>query len=37
MNRALENMGAKVYKRYRIYDYPLESPGISVDNSTNGN
>lgn len=23
MNRALENMGAKVYKRYRIYDYPL--------------
>ena len=23
MNRALENMGAQVYKRYRIYDYPL--------------
>ncbi|MBI1929990.1 GNAT family N-acetyltransferase [Candidatus Poribacteria bacterium] len=23
MNRAIENMGAKVYKRYRIYDYPL--------------
>jgi GNAT superfamily N-acetyltransferase len=23
MNRALENMGARVYKRYRIYDYPL--------------
>ncbi len=25
MNRALENMGAKVYKRYRIYDYQLEN------------
>ena len=24
MNRGLENMGAKVYKRYRIYDYPLK-------------
>jgi GNAT superfamily N-acetyltransferase len=23
MNRAIENMGARVYKRYRIYDYPL--------------
>ena len=23
MNRALETMGAKVYKRYRLYDYPL--------------
>ena len=21
MNRALETMGAKVYKRYRLYDY----------------
>ncbi len=24
MNRALQNMGAKVYKRYRIFDYPLK-------------
>lgn len=23
MNRALENMGATLYKRYRLYDYPL--------------
>ena len=23
MNRGLENMGATLYKRYRIYDYPL--------------
>ena len=23
MNRAIETMGAKIYKRYRIYDYPL--------------
>ena len=23
MNRAAENMGATLYKRYRIYDYPL--------------
>jgi len=23
MNRALGNMGARVYKRYRLYDYPL--------------
>lgn len=23
MNRALEDVGAKLYKRYRIYDYPL--------------
>ncbi len=35
MNRALENMGAKVYKRYRIYDYPLGSPkNPSVDSPT---
>jgi GNAT superfamily N-acetyltransferase len=24
MNRALEDLGAKLYKRYRIYDYPLD-------------
>ena len=23
MNRALDTMGAKIYKRYRLYDYPL--------------
>ena len=23
MNRAIETMGAKIYKRYRLYDYPL--------------
>jgi hypothetical protein len=24
MNRAAENMGAKIYKTYRLYDYPLK-------------
>jgi GNAT superfamily N-acetyltransferase len=26
MNRVLEKMGATVYKRYRLYDYPLNKP-----------
>jgi hypothetical protein len=28
MNRAMEGMGGKIVKRYRILDKPLEAPGL---------